>query len=1354
MFAVDRGGNPPYLSVRFNEANAFSTWRKIAAGKADGLTTARNIAGVSFDGSADITLTGQNISTSTSTAANDLEVAKYLRWKNYGNNHILIDASQGTSPSGTAIDKVTPSFPINSTTGSNTWGENISLMGWNGSNTYGVRVDRARVIDNQANSATVTATSSNTASQIVLRDGSGNFSAGRIDASSVYDINDTAYFLDPASSTTSLRVAGALKQGSDYAHPNVEWSTQGASTGMVVIKLPGTSANYGMIHAVIDIYEYDSATNVCTIYIGGHNWSGQWYNYGANVIGDTNKAVRVGFKDGQYCIVIGSAASSWSFGQVRLRKIQNGTYYSNNLDVGGTYTISQTATESFTWVSGEMRTLKTPQDFYAGGAVSALRLVSTTTTGTAPLTVASTTLVTNLNADLLDGYHASTSNTANTVVLRDGSGNFNAGTIYANLTSSIDQGIVAQNNGNGSQWYGRILSKNSTSGKAAFLGTYGASAVGVFAHNNALDTWTDLYVNTVDGSTGGTVRMPATVLINGSQVIHAGNYTSYSPSLTGTGASGSWPISISGSASSITGTYSGSISSSQVTTALGYSPAPRYVGTAANVSSAAYTCAFTVSGNALASSIRFTVQGTAGNVVVNSTIDVSVNHYQDIVITSQSGIYTVLTVRVVSNNDEAFAVLLTTNSVNAATLNIEVFPFNSESVTFTTTNPFSGATLTHQCDPGTSTSATGGNSGDLRVAGSIFQAGNQVLHAGNYNSYSPTLTGTGASGTWGISISGNADTATSADKIDGVAFRNTGSNSGTDADSLNSNGITYVNTNISLLGQTDGALYSQAYNSDWQHQIYGDYRTGQIVVRGKRGDLGTWQSWRTVLDSSNYTSYVNNGTLTLNVSGTGLSGSTSFTANQSGNTTFTVTSNATSANTGGTIVARDGSGNFSAGTITANSITGLLYAPRNTVYNNLGNPSADEKALFHGQFNNKLRFIAPYLQEESTNGSTWTASSRATSQQLADLMIGEGTGTSFTAIPAPGTGNAGYYRLTWNVRDNVGYCFLDAVYFYNSTNGNNVEFKVEAKDNASGNWVSVATGTIGNWPGHTYIPHTSLPAGANNATAGYYDFVRVTFSITSAAAYGTGFNLYSCEWWGGYPQGRRNVQWYDSAKNVWWPAKVYGTQFVDSESTGFYLDPGATSNLTGLTVANTITGSVSGNAGTVTNGVYTTGSYSDPSWLTLSKSKVGLSNVENTALSTWAGSSNITTLGTISSGTVPVARVSGLAASATTDTTNASNITSGTLPAARMSPTVAQSLRAATNISGGGTISVDNSYNVKWDARMIVISDGRGSNFATAGYWDINAPAAGVTITGVGGAANATFGNMDRSVLHIADRCW
>jgi hypothetical protein len=66
----------------------------------------------------------------------------------------------------------------------------------------------------------------------------------------------------------------------------------------------------------------------------------------------------------------------------------------------------------------------------------------------------------------------------------------------------------------------------------------------------------------------------------------------------------------------------------------------------------------------------------------------------------------------------------------------------------------------------------------------------------------------------------------------------------------------------------------------------------------------------------------NNGTLTMNVSGTGLSGSASFTADQSGNSTFTVTSNAASANGASTIIARDASGNFTANTATLTTVTG------------------------------------------------------------------------------------------------------------------------------------------------------------------------------------------------------------------------------------------------------------------------------------------------------------------------------------------------------------------------------------------------------------------------------------------------
>lgn len=65
------------------------------------------------------------------------------------------------------------------------------------------------------------------------------------------------------------------------------------------------------------------------------------------------------------------------------------------------------------------------------GTITGTRLISNIATGTAPLGITSTTKVDNLNADYLDGYHISTTATANTVVVRDAN-NY----IYANYINS------------------------------------------------------------------------------------------------------------------------------------------------------------------------------------------------------------------------------------------------------------------------------------------------------------------------------------------------------------------------------------------------------------------------------------------------------------------------------------------------------------------------------------------------------------------------------------------------------------------------------------------------------------------------------------------------------------------------------------------------------------------------------------------------------------------------------------------------------------------------------------------------------------------------------------------------------
>jgi hypothetical protein len=62
----------------------------------------------------------------------------------------------------------------------------------------------------------------------------------------------------------------------------------------------------------------------------------------------------------------------------------------------------------------------------------------------------------------------------------------------------------------------------------------------------------------------------------------------------------------------------------------------------------------------------------------------------------------------------------------------------------------------------------GGNSLKVRFGNYDVSSGNSwtswktVLDSSSFNSYSPSLTGIGASGTWGINITGNAATATNA----------------------------------------------------------------------------------------------------------------------------------------------------------------------------------------------------------------------------------------------------------------------------------------------------------------------------------------------------------------------------------------------------------------------------------------------------------------------------------------------------------------------------------------------------------------------------------------------------------------
>jgi len=128
------------------------------AGSATRLQTARNIGGVSFNGTGNINLPGVNeignqdtygnagSATRLSSDRNNWTavgmmagVVGQIGWRNFGNGHTVFDASAQVTPTGSACSNTTPE---------NDWAPGYpTLMGSNGSTTFGVRVQVANKAD-------------------------------------------------------------------------------------------------------------------------------------------------------------------------------------------------------------------------------------------------------------------------------------------------------------------------------------------------------------------------------------------------------------------------------------------------------------------------------------------------------------------------------------------------------------------------------------------------------------------------------------------------------------------------------------------------------------------------------------------------------------------------------------------------------------------------------------------------------------------------------------------------------------------------------------------------------------------------------------------------------------------------------------------------------------------------------------------------------------------------------------------------------------------------------------------------------------------------------------------------------
>jgi hypothetical protein len=161
-------------------------------------------------------------------------VVGLLAWKNYGNSHVIFDASNSTSPSGGAV---------NNTNATNAWTATYpTLMGWNGSGTYGVRVDSARVADSAGNATTagglaVHTGRNNEADKIVRTQANGYILCGYINSSNGNENNNS--------------------------NPDRVWGTNGSDDYLRTYRTSALSVNYAATadSATYGRYAYDSGLN-------------------------------------------------------------------------------------------------------------------------------------------------------------------------------------------------------------------------------------------------------------------------------------------------------------------------------------------------------------------------------------------------------------------------------------------------------------------------------------------------------------------------------------------------------------------------------------------------------------------------------------------------------------------------------------------------------------------------------------------------------------------------------------------------------------------------------------------------------------------------------------------------------------------------------------------------------------------------------------------------------------------------------------------------------------------------------------------------------------------------------------
>lgn len=478
-------------------------------------------------------------------------------------------------------------------------------------------------------------------------------------------------------------------------------------------------------------------------------------------------------------------------------------------------------------------------------AITGTQLISTIATGTSPLKVTSTTVVTNLNSDLLDGLHETS---------------FFRARGDQSIASSVPTTTELANNNNlcGS-WNvkytgasGHLVQFNTGSGSTRYMQFYSMYSGSLYWRNS-----TDSTLNTKSWKTiVDSANYTGIVLKIGTATKGSATLPIYLNAGTPTACSTTLGVSITGNAATATKlqtarTINGTSfnGTTNIVTA--------YWGTARTISlSGAVTGSASVNGSqnvTITTTYQFgSIDGryVGGNKIANhgsSGKAYTADTYSSTFVNKAFVAFAERGSWAYANN----GYVSTDTGVNIPLAGTAIFQWGASDTNKTQLY------ITPYNNSGVSNPAVNEMLFYTSNGSGYTSAWTRVLTHRNYTNYTVTKTGGGASGTWGISITGNAATATTAQYLASNSRMDYGWN-GLNYFNINGTAGTAVKANNTPTTAWWHILrFNHASSSGYYTDLAVPFNANSLYYKRVAAGALANGKWVTILDELNYTSYVN-----------------------------------------------------------------------------------------------------------------------------------------------------------------------------------------------------------------------------------------------------------------------------------------------------------------------------------------------------------------------------------------------------------------------------------------------------------------------------------------------------------------